>query len=162
MPSSQQSKSETIAIKADAYGMPSTRVDGNDVLAVYQATKQAVDFARSGNGPMFLELVTYRRLGHSSSDDPTRYRDEAEVKDWEKRDPIERFRRYLEAEKLWNDEREAELQETIAQEVNDAIKAAEAGDATPPEDLITDVYAEVPSSLREQLNDALGDPSHES
>ncbi len=157
VPSSQQSNSETIAIKADAYGMPWRRVDGNDVLAVYQATKEAVEFARAGNGPMFLELVTYRRLGHSSSDDPTRYRDEAEVKDWEKRDPVERFRRYLEGEGLWNEDKEAELQDAIAREVNDAIKAAEKGGPTPPEDLITDVYDEPTMQLREQLRDALED-----
>ncbi|MCA8942619.1 MAG: 3-methyl-2-oxobutanoate dehydrogenase [Planctomycetes bacterium] len=155
VPQSQQHNSETIAMKADAYGMPSMRVDGNDVLAVYQATKQAVEFAREGNGPTFLELVTYRRLGHSSSDDPTRYRDEAEVKDWEKRDPVERFRRYLEAEELWTADQETELQETIAREVNAAIKQAEEGGETPAEDLITDVYSEVPKQLREQLDEAL-------
>lgn len=155
VPLSQQSKSETIAMKADAYGMPSMRVDGNDVLAVYQATREAVERARAGDGPTFLELVTYRRLGHSSSDDPSRYRDEAEVKDWERRDPVERFRRHLEAGKLWDAERETQLQESIAREVNTAIKTAEAAGPTPAEDLITDVYSDVPASLREQLDEAL-------
>ena len=154
VPLSQQSKSETIAMKADAYGMPSVRVDGNDVLAVYHATKQAVDRARAGDGPTFLELVTYRRLGHSSSDDPTKYRDANEVKEWEDRDPVERFRKHLEALSLWGENKEAELQEQIAREVNDAIKAAEGGGETPADDLITDVYAEVPAALREQLREA--------
>jgi pyruvate dehydrogenase E1 component alpha subunit/2-oxoisovalerate dehydrogenase E1 component alpha subunit len=155
VPISQQSNSETIAIKAEAYGMPSMRVDGNDVLAVHQATREAVARARAGDGPTFLELVTYRRLGHSSSDDPTRYRDEAEVKAWEKRDPVERFRRYLEAAGLWDADREQALVEDIAREVNQAIKAAEAAPPVEPETLITDVFREVPSRLRMQLGVAL-------
>ncbi len=94
---------------------------------------------------------TYRRLGHSSSDDPTRYRDAAEVEAWEKRDPVERFGRYLRGRDLWDDAREQELQDRIAQEVNAAIKEAEAAAAPPPETLITDVYAEPTPQLEEQL-----------
>ena len=89
------------------------------------ATKQAAERARRGDGPTFIEAVTYRRLGHSSSDDPTRYRDEAEVKEWEKRDPVDRFRRYLEAEKLWDADKEDGVQEARSPtEVNAAIKQA--------------------------------------
>jgi len=155
VPLSQQSASETIAVKADAYGMPSARIDGNDVLAVYQATREAAARARAGDGPTFLELVTYRRLGHSSSDDPTRYRDEAEVQAWEKRDPVERFGRYLRSRGIWNDQNEQELQDRIAQEVNSAIKEAEAADPTDPASLITDVFAEPTAQLAEQFRDAL-------
>ncbi len=153
VPLSKQSVSETIAIKGNAYGMPSVRVDGNDVLAVYAASKQAIDRARRGEGPTFIEAVTYRRLGHSSSDDPTRYRDEAEVKVWEKRDPIDRYRRFLEKSKLWDDEKEAALQEDIAAKVNAAIKAGEDADSPEPRSLITDVYAQVPASLEEQFEE---------
>ncbi len=151
VPASKQSASETIAIKAEAYGMPSMRVDGNDVLAVYQATRQAAERARRGDGPTFLELVTYRRLGHSSSDDPSKYRDEEEVKAWEKRDPVDRFRRYLSGKKLWNKAKEEALNQDIADEVNAAIKAAEAAGPCAPETLITDVFAEPTEQLREQF-----------
>jgi pyruvate dehydrogenase E1 component alpha subunit len=155
VPISQQMASETIAIKACAYGMPAVRVDGNDVLAVYAATREAVERARRGGGPTFLELVTYRRLGHSSSDDPSRYRDEAEVAVWERRDPVERLRRHLDARGLWDSDRETALQDRIAAEVNEAIRQAEA--ASPPDkaSLVTDVFAELTPQLEEQLREAL-------
>ncbi len=155
VPISQQMASETIAIKACAYGMPAVRVDGNDVLAVYAATREAVERARRGDGPTFLELVTYRRLGHSSSDDPSRYRDEAEVAVWERRDPVERLRRHLDARGLWDSDRETALQDRIAAEVNEAIRQAEA--ASPPDkaSLVTDVFAELTPQLEEQLREAL-------
>jgi TPP-dependent pyruvate/acetoin dehydrogenase alpha subunit len=155
VPISQQSASETLAMKADAYGMPAMRVDGNDVLAVYAATSSAAARARAGEGPTFLELVTYRRLGHSSSDDPSRYRDDQEVAVWEKRDPIERMRRHLESEGLWTKDREQDLSDRIAREVNDAIRDAEAAGSLPPDSLILDVFAEPHAQLREQLEEAL-------
>jgi pyruvate dehydrogenase E1 component alpha subunit/2-oxoisovalerate dehydrogenase E1 component alpha subunit len=157
VPISQQMASETIAMKADAYGMPAVRVDGNDVLAVYSATREAAARARRGDGPTFLELVTYRRLGHSSSDDPSRYRDEAEVATWEKRDPVERLRRHLASRDLWSADQEQELQDRIAKEVNDAIRRAEAADPPPAETLVTDVFAELTPQLAAQLREALGD-----
>jgi pyruvate dehydrogenase E1 component alpha subunit len=106
-----------------------------------------------GEGPTFIEAVTYRRLGHSSSDDPGRYRDEAEVKAWEARDPVERLRRHLERRRLWDTKAEGELQEQIAQEVNAAIAAAEAGQPVAGETLIEDVFAEPTPQLREQLRE---------
>ena len=157
VPVSQQSASETLAMKADAYGMPAMRVDGNDVLAVYAATREAAERARRGDGPTFLELVTYRRLGHSSSDDPSRYRDEAEVSLWEQRDPVDRLRRHLGVIDAWDADREEALQDRIASEVNDAIRTAEAAGPPAPETLITDVYDEPTPQLREQLRDVLDD-----
>ena len=151
VPISQQTASETIAVKATAYGMPSVRVDGNDVLAVWTATREAADRARRGDGPTFIEAVTYRRLGHSSSDDPSRYRDDAEVKLWEQRDPVDRFRRYLDGRGLWSSQHEEELQDAIAAEVGEAIRSAEAAPPVAPETLITDVFAEPTPALREQL-----------
>jgi len=155
VPISKQSASETIAQKGKAYGMPCLRVDGNDVLAVYIATKAAVERARNGDGPTFIEAVTYRRLGHSSSDDPTRYRDEAEVKAWEQKDPIDRFRRYLVQRGLWDQARQATLQDHIATTVNEAITAAEASGPPADETLITDVFEAVTPQLQEQLDQAL-------
>lgn len=155
VPISKQSASETIAQKGKSYGMPYVRVDGNDVLAVYSATKEAAERARRGDGPTFVEAVTYRRLGHSSSDDPTRYRDEAEVRAWEEKDPIDRFRTYLEKRSLWDEDREVAFKEEIAARVNEAIAAAEANGPPDDETLITDVFADVPEPLKEQLRDVL-------
>ncbi len=155
VPISKQSASETLAQKGKAYGMPYVRVDGNDVLAVYSVTKAAAERARAGQGPTFIEAVTYRRLGHSSSDDPTRYRDEAEVKAWEKKDPVDRFRAYLQKRGLWNDDKEAAFKEDIAQRVNAAIAAAEQNGPPADETLVTDVYATVPEPLKEQLAEVL-------
>jgi pyruvate dehydrogenase E1 component alpha subunit/2-oxoisovalerate dehydrogenase E1 component alpha subunit len=155
VPCSKQSASETIAQKAIAYGMPFVRVDGNDALAVYSVTKAAVDRARSGGGPTFIEAVTYRRLGHSSSDDPTKYRDEAEVKAWEQKDPVDRFRKFLTSRGLWDDGKEAQLKERIAAAVNAAIAAAEGVGPPADETLVTDVYAQVTPQLKEQLAEVL-------
>lgn len=155
VPLSKQSASETIAQKGMAYGMPCVRVDGNDILAVYTVTKEAAERARKGDGPTFIEAVTYRRLGHSSSDDPTRYRDEAEVKAWEQRDPVDRFRTYLQKRGLWDDAKEESFKEDIAKRVNDAIAAAESNGPPEDETLVTDVYAQVTAQQKEQLAEVL-------
>ena len=155
VPIGKQSASATLAQKGAAYGMPFERVDGNDVLAVYAVTKAAVERARSGAGPSFIEAVTYRRLGHSSSDDPTKYRDEAEVKLWEKRDPVDRFRGYLGNRGLWDEAKETALKARIAQDVNDAIAAAEKNGPPADETLVTDVYAHVTPQLKEQLGEVM-------
>src|SRR5262249_42759183 len=95
-PGSRQTASETIAIKGLAYGLESLRVDGNDVLAVYAATRRAVDKARSGFGPTLIEALTYRIGAHSSSDDPSRYRDESVTLEWKTaKDPIARLPAFL-------------------------------------------------------------------
>jgi pyruvate dehydrogenase E1 component alpha subunit len=155
VPISKQSASETLAQKGKAYGMPFVRVDGNDVLAVYAVTREAAARARAGDGPTFIEAVTYRRLGHSSSDDPTRYRDEAEVKAWEKKDPVDRFRTYLTKRGLWSETQEAAFKEDIAQRVNAAIAAAEANGPPADESLVTDVFAQVTPQLKEQLREVM-------
>jgi len=155
VPAQNQTISETFAVKGEAYGMPSMRVDGNDVLAVYVATKEAVERARRGEGPTFLELVTYRRLGHTSSDDPSRYRDEGEVKVWEKRDPIDRFRVYMERKGIWDADKEEVFQRDIADRVNAAITAAESASHPPAESLITDVFADIPENLRRHFDESI-------
>jgi len=153
VPVSQQTASRTLAVKARAYGMPGVRVDGNDLLAVYAATSEAVGRARSGGGSTFLELVTYRRLGHSSSDDPGRYRDEAEVRKWERKDPLPRFRRHLEKRRLWDERREKRAAEEIGGEIAAAIREAEAAPPPPLESLVEHAFAEVPARLRAQLEE---------
>jgi len=135
VPREHQTKSETLAQKALAYAMPAVQVDGNDVLGMYAATREAVDRARSGGGPTLIEAVTYRLGVHTTVDDPSVYRDEDEVRRWRQRDPIPRFQKYLKDRGLLSDDGISaigkELDDEIAnawQETEDAI--SEFGDAT--------------------------------
>lgn len=155
IPKKGQTASESYAIKAVAYGMPGVKVDGNDARAVYAAAKEAIERARSGGGPTFIEAETYRMGAHSSSDDPTRYRDQAEVDAWAKRDPIERFYKELVAEGLWDEARDKALREELLAEVNQAIATVEAAPDPALETLFDDVYAEMPWNLREQRAECL-------
>ncbi len=149
VPIEKQTASKTIAAKGAAYGMPGVRVDGNDVLAVYRACTDAADRARAGDGPTLIEMMTYRRGPHSSSDDPTRYRGN-QADEWLNRDPILRFRKYLELGDLWSEALENELIERRKEEMNTAIKIAEAAEQPSLETLFTDVLAKVPPHLRDQ------------
>ncbi|HTD80585.1 MAG TPA: pyruvate dehydrogenase (acetyl-transferring) E1 component subunit alpha [Thermoplasmata archaeon] len=153
VPVSAQTASKTLAIKAHAYGFEGVRVDGNDVLAVIEVTSQAVEKARAGGGPTLIEAVTYRMGPHSSSDDPTRYRPAAQVEEWRRKDPITRFKAYLEKRDLWDEIDDGHLQKELDDLVTDAIRVAE---KTPPpalETVFTDVYAEIPPHLREQMEE---------
>src|SRR5204862_7360280 len=126
------------------------RVDGMDALAVYRATRDAAARAREGHGPTMIEAVTYRLGPHSSSDDPARYRDEAEVAAWRARDPIARFRRYLEHAGWWDDAREARLEQEIGDEITHAIQEAERAGPPGIDTLFTDVYETMPGHLQEE------------
>ncbi|MFO0573695.1 MAG: thiamine pyrophosphate-dependent enzyme [Polyangia bacterium] len=151
-PVSVQTAAPTIAHKALGYGIPALRVDGNCVLACYTAMRYAVEHARSGRGPVFIEALTYRVGAHSSSDDPSRYRDESITATWKtERDPLVRARRFMLRSGLLGEADERALAEAIDAEVRAAIAAEE--HAGPPrlETLVEDVYAEIPRSLREQL-----------
>ncbi|MHC4861814.1 MAG: thiamine pyrophosphate-dependent dehydrogenase E1 component subunit alpha [Planctomycetota bacterium] len=150
VPFAKQTASEGVAVKAVAYGIPGVRVDGNDVLAVHQAVAEAADRARAGSGPSLVECLTYRQMGHSSSDDPTRYRDEEEVEAWRQRDPVDRYVRFLAARGLWDHARTAELEREVAAEVAAAIATAEAAEPLAVETLFTDVYGSTPPQLVEQ------------
>jgi pyruvate dehydrogenase E1 component alpha subunit len=159
VPTAKQTASESIAIKAQAYGFPGVKVDGNDAVAVYMAVKKAVDRARSGGGPTLVECETYRIGAHSSSDDPTRYRDEREVEQWKKRDPLDLLRGRLNAWNLWTARDEDELRAKCLEEVNAAIAEAEKKPDPPRESLFDDVYANAPWSLREQREEMLAAPA---
>ncbi|MCA8921041.1 MAG: thiamine pyrophosphate-dependent dehydrogenase E1 component subunit alpha [Planctomycetes bacterium] len=150
VPVEKQSASRSLAIKAVAYGMPGVRVDGNDVLAVYREVRKAVDRARAGGGPTLLELVTFRRGGHSSADDPSRYRNEQDAEPWERLDPVARFRAFLEGQGLWDDAQEAALEHEQRSAISAAVKGAEQAPLPGPETLLDDVYAVDPPVLDEQ------------
>lgn len=155
VPSSRQSAAPTFASKAVAYGMPGVRVDGNDVLAVYSAIREAAARARRGEGPTFIESVTYRMGAHSSSDDPTRYRSNEEVETWRRRDPIDRFRKYMAHRGLVTDASDEALLRELGDEIGAAINTAEAAGAVARESIFEDVYAELPWHLREQRDELL-------
>lgn len=126
--------------KAEAYGMPNERVDGMDVVAVYEASKKALAQVRSGAGPFFLEIMTYRFRGHSMGD-PERYRKQDEVKKWEESDPIGIFRKYMAGKKI----KEAELDEIDARVDIEVVKAVEFAETSPdpaPEALYQDIYVD--------------------
>lgn len=148
-----QTATKTYAEKAVAYGMRGVRVDGNDVLAVYEAVEEACERARAGAGPTLIEALTYRLTPHSSSDDPSRYRDDATYQAWLKRDPVEIFRRHLRAKRIVSEAWEAKEQAVIDAEVDVAIKEAEAANLPTPESMFYDVYASVPQLLKDQAKD---------
>lgn len=153
LPFERQTASETIAIKAKAYGFEGIRIDGNNVLQVYRTTKAAVERAKSGAGPTLIEALTYRLGPHSTSDDPTKYRSNAEVAEWKRQDPVEKFKRFLEVKNIWNDEMEAKLRAESEALIDDAVQYIESSVPPDPESIIQDVYADVPSSLREQYDE---------
>lgn len=155
VPRSRQTASPTLAVKGEAYGIEGVRVDGNDVLAVYDVTRRAVAKARAGGGPTLIEAVTYRMGPHSSSDDPTRYRPAAELEEWKRKDPVDRLKLYLEKRGLWDEIDDAALHQEIDEEITKAVRDAEK--VAPPalETVFSDVYAEMPAHIREQMEEFL-------
>jgi 2-oxoisovalerate dehydrogenase E1 component alpha subunit len=151
VPFESQTASRNIAVKADAYGIEGVLVDGNDILAVYDATSKAVAKARGGEGPTLIEAVTYRRGGHSTSDDPTSYRDAAEVEAWIERDPILRLRLFLTRQGHWDDEKEKELEAEIRRTIRSALEEAFRPGPPSLETVFDDVYDKMPWHLREQM-----------
>jgi len=153
LPVRRQTASENIAVKADAYGFEGVLVDGNDVLAVYKATKAAVDKARSGGGATLIEAVTYRIGGHSSSDDPSKYRTPEELELWRSRDPIKRFRVYLMKKGQLTPQEDRKVQDEVDSELVSIIKASEKVPHPARLSMFTDVYAEMPWHLREEADE---------
>jgi len=149
VPLKKQTHSRTIAQKALAYGLPGIQVDGNDVFAVYAAAREAVERARAGDGPTLIECVTYRLGVHTTADDPTKYRSEAEVAMWEQKDPLTRFRAYLEKRNLL----EEGLEQRVDDEIAEAIRRFEAMPPANPLTMFDHVYAELPPDLRAQRDE---------
>jgi pyruvate dehydrogenase E1 component alpha subunit len=153
VPRSKQTASKTIAEKAFAYGFPGIQVDGNDVLAVCVAMKAALERAYKGEGPTLLELVTYRLCPHTTSDDPTLYRSDDEVKEWEKKDPVKRFAAYLKKKRVLTDAQEELIQKKAEEKVNEAVqKAEDVRAAMEIEDIFRYTFKTMPPHLKEQLD----------
>jgi pyruvate dehydrogenase E1 component alpha subunit len=152
MPRSKQTRSETIAQKALAYGMPGLQIDGNDILASYAAVQEAIGRARAGDGPTLIECVTYRMTMHTTADDPRRYRTEQEVELWKARDPITRFQKYLIKKDLLAEDKIEEVEHAVLDEIQSAIDSAEERAKTlgDPTDIFLHHYDELPPYLQEQ------------
>src|SRR5437867_7230110 len=146
VPLKKQTHSRTIAQKALAYGLPGIQVDGNDVLAVYAAAHEAVDRARAGDGPTLIECVTYRLGVHTTADDPTKYRADEDVAMWEQKDPLTRFRTYLEKRNLF----EAGLEQQVDEDIAEAVRRFESAPPADPLTMFDHVYAELPPDLKAQ------------
>jgi pyruvate dehydrogenase E1 component alpha subunit len=152
VPVEKQSAAKTIAQKAVAAGIEGIQVDGMDILAVYAVTKAARERAVAGEGPTLIETLTYRYGPHTmAGDDPTRYRSSDLDDEWEKKDPLVRFRKFLEGQDLWTEEMENEVVEQAKDDIKAAIKEA---DNTPKQkvtDLIGLMFETLPANLKEQL-----------
>lgn len=150
-PSVEQFAADGVAPRAYGYKMDVIRVDGNDILAVYEATRLARKIAVTDNRPVLIEAMTYRLAAHSSSDDPSGYRSKDEEAVWREKDPILRMRHWLEGRNWWSEDEEKEIQERLRREVLETMKRAEKRPPPPLESLVTDVYDEVPPELNRQL-----------
>ncbi|BFZ07623.1 hypothetical protein BsWGS_10662 [Bradybaena similaris] len=153
-PTKDQYRGDGIASRAPGYGMPSIRVDGNDVFAVYNATKLAREICVSESRPVLIEAMTYRIGHHSTSDDSSAYRSVDEVSYWDKMDnPISRLRKYMVNNKWWDDEREKQWKLDARKKVMKAFAAAESEKRLRPESFFEDVYDEMPSHIRKQMDE---------
>jgi pyruvate dehydrogenase E1 component alpha subunit len=155
VPRKRQTASRTLAQKAVAYGFPGIQVDGNDLFAVYAATKEARERAVSGQGPTFIEAVTYRFGPHTTADDPTKYREDAEVEEWKELDPMLRLQKYLQGKGLWNEEIEAKMKAEAEKIVNQVVQDAEAIPSPDPKEIFSFTFAELTPTLKEQMEDYL-------
>ena len=151
-PAAEQFAADGVAPRAYGYKMDVIRVDGNDILAMYAATRAARSLAVEHNRPVLIEAMTYRLAAHSSSDDPSGYRSKDEEAVWREKDPILRMRLWLESKKWWSENDEKQLQENLRREVLETMKRAQKRPPPPLETLVTDVYDEVPPALAEQFD----------
>ena len=150
MPRHKQTASKTIAQKAIAYGFPGILVDGNDLFAMYAATKEAAERARKGEGPTLIEAFTYRLGEHTTSDDSTKYRDPEEVAEWRKKDPFTRLQKYLTKHDLWDEKYQEKLEADFLVKVDQITANVEAAPDQTIDELFDYTYAEITQPLQEQ------------
>ncbi len=156
VPREKQTSSETLAQKAIAYGFNGIQVDGNDIFAVYKATKDALETARKGKGPTLIECHTYRINDHTTSDDAKKYRNTKEVEEWKKKDPIVRLWNFMKKKKLWSKEYETKLISKLTKDVEDAVKKAETMPKPKPEDIFRFVYKNMTDRQKRELGEING------
>lgn len=146
-----QTKSPTLAGRASAYGMRGIKVDGNDCLSVYAATKEAVELARAGQGPAIVEMYTYRMGPHTTSDDPKVYRDESITEEWKKKDPIDRLEKYLINKGAWTEEQSEKLRADVVDNFKTTFAKIEELEDTPLDEIFNYIYAERTPELQRQF-----------
>ena len=157
VPRHQQTAAKRIADRGPGFGIPSYVVDGNDLLAVYQIVSDNVARARAGDGPVLIEALTYRLGAHTTADDPKKYRPEAELQEWLKRDPLPRFRKFLLDRQMLTEAEDKQLHAEVAAEIQAAIESYEALPPPSPRQLFDLVYAEMPPQLRRQREELMRD-----
>src|SRR6266516_778910 len=155
VPRHKQSAAQTLAARGSGFGIPSELVDGNDILAVYDSMQKAVERARSGQGPTLIETLTYRIGAHTTTDDPTRYRDPAEVEAWRAKDPLARFQKFLTRRGLLDEDRVRQIVEEVEEAMNEAVQVAETKPPMPPDSFFNNMWANLPPRLEEQRADLL-------
>ena len=155
VPTEAQTRATDLSRRAEGYGIPGVRVDGNDVVAVHHVAREAVARARKGGGPTLIETVTYRVKPHTVSDDPSRYRTEERSAEWQARDPLARLEAYLRGADLWDDAREAALQAELVEEFEAAVREADAMPEPEPAEMLDHVFAEHTPALRAQRAELL-------
>jgi 2-oxoisovalerate dehydrogenase E1 component alpha subunit len=158
VPTERQTASETFAQKGSAYGVPSVRVDGNDLFAVVGEVRRAVERARSGGGATLIEALTYRMGGHSTSDDPNAYRGPEDLDAWRSRDPLELVRQYLITRGAWSETRQTQLVAELELRFRAAVASAEQQPKPRLESMFRDVFAEPTWNLNEQLRELTSGP----
>lgn len=152
-PRAEQTRSESIAMKAEGYGMPGVFLDGNDVAAVFEVVSESVTRARNGEGPTLIEAVTYRLGPHTTADDPSRYRDEDDAVEWREKDPLERVRLLLERAGGWTPEWQAELETRASDVIEEAVATAEALPQPTAEEMLLRMYEQPTSAIESQLGE---------
>ena len=155
VPRHKQSAAQTLAARGEGFGIPSQLVDGNDILAVYDVMHKAVERARAGQGPALIETLTYRIGAHTTADDPTRYRDAAEIEAWRTKDPITRFEKFLMARGLLDEAQVQELLASVEEEINEAVQVAEATPPMAPDSFFDYTSATLTPRLQAQRADLL-------
>lgn len=154
MPRERQTLAPTIAQKADGYGVEGVLVDGNDLLAVYEVSLAAMNKARRDDGPTLIEALTYRVGAHTTTDDAGRYRRDDEVDEWRHRDPLLRVRLYLAANDAWDEPWQQEIEAAEAQNIEDAVAAAEALEPLSASEIFDAMYATPTTQVAAQQAEA--------
>ena len=153
VPREKQTAARTIAQKAYAYGFEGVQVDGNDIFAVYKATKDALNKAKQGNGPTLIECFTYRMADHTTADDASRYRSNEEVEAWKGKDPILRLKLFMEKKGLWSEQYQNEIETRAKAAVDDAEKKAESVGPPDPRDMFTYTYHTLTQRQQKEIKD---------
>lgn len=153
VPRKKQTSAKTLAQKSIAYGIKGMQVDGNDIFAVYKAVKDAVDYAKGGNGATLIECETYRLAQHTTSDDPSKYLKKEELEQWLPKEPIIRFESYLKNKRILTDDEIKKLKERAEQEVKKGVELGLSEIKNDPDDMFKFLFADMPRGILQQMNE---------